>query len=455
MAEDTILIVDDDEGIRDQLRWGLEADYRVLSVGSAEEALAVCREESPNLVLLDITLSDRETGPSGMDILPQLTESDPLRKVIMVTGSTDKTHALEAVERGVVDFYQKPVNLEELRTIIRRALYIQKLERENRSVRELLEQKHASGNILGDSPPIREVFHLIETVATTDYTVLITGSSGTGKELVARAIHDKSNRRTQPFVAINCGAIPEELLESELFGHEKGAFTGAQYKKDGKFEVADRGTVFLDEIGDLSGKLQVKLLRFLQDHIIEHVGSTKPIELDVRVLAATNSNLEAAVAERRFREDLFYRLSVINIHLPDLKDRGDDRQLLAEHFLRQFAQENKKRRLAFSARAYSAISAHSWPGNVRELENRIKRAVILSHGSRIEPDDLGLKAAETTEAAGTLDLNTARERTERETIAKAMALSDGNVSKAAKLLGTSRTTLYYLLEKVGLNKPSV
>jgi two-component system NtrC family response regulator len=354
----------------------------------------------------------------------------------------------------VVDFYQKPINLEELRTIIRRALYIQKLERENRSIHDLLGQKYALGTILGDSPPMREVFRLIETVANTDYTVLITGSSGTGKELAARAIHDKSNRRSRPFVAINCGAIPEELLETELFGHEKGAFTGAQFKKDGKFEVANRGTVFLDEIGDLSGKLQVKLLRFLQDHIIERVGSTKLIELDVRVLAATNSNLETAVADRRFREDLFYRLSVINIHLPDLKDREDDRQLLAEYFLRLFGEENNKRRLSFSARANSAMLAHSWPGNVRELENRIKRAVILSHGPKIEPDDLGLKKADLAAGGETLDLNAARERVERETIAKAMALAGGNVSKAAKLLGTSRTTLYYLLDKVGLNKPA-
>ncbi len=454
MAQDAILIVDDDEGIRDQLHWALEAEYRVVSVGSARAALEACGKESPDLVLLDITLSDRETEPSGMDILPQLTESDAYRKVIMVTGSTDKTHALEAVERGVVDFYQKPINLEELRTIIRRALYIQKLERENRSIHDLLGQKYALGAMLGDSPPMREVFRLIETVATTDYTVLITGSSGTGKELAARAIHDKSNRRSRPFVAINCGAIPEELLETELFGHEKGAFTGAQFKKDGKFEVANRGTVFLDEIGDLSGKLQVKLLRFLQDHIVERVGSTKLIELDVRVLAATNSNLETAVADRRFREDLFYRLSVINIHLPDLKDREDDRQLLAEYFLRLFGEENNKRRLSFSARANSAMLAHSWPGNVRELENRIKRAVILSHGPKIEPDDLGLKKADLAAGGETLDLNAARERVERETIAKAMALAGGNVSKAAKLLGTSRTTLYYLLDKVGLNKPA-
>ncbi len=454
MAEDIILIVDDDEGIRDQLRWALESDYRILSAGTAAEAVDTCEHESPDLVLLDITLSDRETEPSGMDILPKLTENDPFRKVIMVTGSTDRMHALEAMERGVVDFYTKPIDLDELKTIIRRALYMQKLERENREYRERLTQKTSMANIIGDSAPIREVFRLIETVAPTDYTVLITGSSGTGKELVAQAIHEKSNRREHSFVAINCGAIPEELLESELFGHEKGSFTGAHYKKEGKFETAERGTIFLDEIGDLSARLQVKLLRFLQDHTIERVGSNKLIELDVRILAATNTDLEAAVASRQFREDLFYRLSVINIRLPDLKDRADDIQLLAGHFLNKFMVENKKKRMSFSTRASAVLATYSWPGNVRELENRIKRAVILSRGPKIEPADLGLKKADAMGAEGSLDLAAARERIERETISRALTLAGGNISKAAKLLGTSRTTLYYLLEKVGIGKPS-
>ena len=449
MAQDTILIVDDDAGIRDQLRWALDSDYQVVTAGDAREAVQACRERNPDLVLLDITLSDCETDPTGMDLLPQLTESDPFRKVIMVTGSTEKTHALDAIERGVVDFYQKPINLDELKTIIRRALYIQKLERENREYRTQLAARAGVADIIGDSAPMKQVFHLVETVARTDYTVLITGSSGTGKELVARAIHDQSDRRDRRFVAINCGAIPEELLESELFGHEKGAFTGAQFKKEGKFEVAAGGTIFLDEIGDLSPKLQVKLLRFLQDHTIERVGSTKPVELDVRVLAATNADLEAAVKERRFREDLFYRLAVINILLPDLKDRGDDLKLLAEYFLMIFTEENRKKRLVFSARTYQAIAAHSWPGNVRELENRIKRAVILTRGPKIEPADLGLESVAPLAAAETLDLALARECAERETITRAMALSSGNVSRAAKMLGISRTTLYYLLEKIG------
>lgn len=454
MAEDTILIVDDDAGIRDQLRWALESDYRILSAGAAEEALEICGRESPDLVLLDITLSDRETEPSGMDILPKLTEADPFRKVIMVTGSTDRLHALEAMERGVVDFYTKPIDLDELKTIIRRALYMQKLERENREYREQMARKVSLANIIGDSPPMHEVFRLVETVAPSDYTVLITGTSGTGKELVARAIHEKSPRREYPFVAINCGAIPEELLESELFGHEKGSFTGAHFKKEGKFQAADGGTVFLDEIGDLSGKLQVKLLRFLQDHTIERVGSNKLIELNVRILAATNTDLEAAVAARRFREDLFYRLAVIQVRLPDLKDRLEDIQLLAGHFLNTFVAENKKRNMSFSPRAQAAMAAYSWPGNVREMENRIKRAVILSPGPKIEPSDLGLKKADEAGMADTLDLTAARERVERDTISRAMTMAGGNVSKAAKLLGTSRTTLYYLLEKVGLEKPS-
>ena len=454
MVQDTILIVDDDAGIRDQLRWALEADYQIVMAGTAQEALAVCREARPDLVLLDITLSDCETDPTGMDLLPQLTESDPFRKVIMVTGSTERAHALDAIERGVVDFYQKPINLDELKTIIRRALYVQKLERENRDYRTRLTAKPGLAGIIGDSEPMRNVFHLIETVAPTEYTVLITGSSGTGKELVARAIHDQSERRGQRFVAINCGAIPEELLESELFGHEKGSFTGAQYKKDGKFEVAHGGTVFLDEIGDLSPRLQVKLLRFLQDHTIERVGSTKLIDLDVRVLAATNADLEVAVKERRFREDLFYRLAVITIHLPDLRDRSDDLKLLAEYFLTQFAEENRKKRIAFSTGAHEAMAAHVWPGNIRELENRIKRAVILAHGPKIEPLDLGLESVASLESTDTLDLAAARERAERETITRAMTLASGNVSRAAKMLGISRTTLYYLLEKIGGPRPT-
>jgi len=450
MAEDTILIVDDDEGIRDQLRWALESDYRVLTAGNADEALEMCRSAAPDLVLLDITLSERETDPTGIDILPRMTEDDPFRKVIMVTGTSEKMHALEAVERGAMDFYEKPIELVELKTIVRRALYVQKLERENRDYRDRLALRASLANIIGDSEPMHEVFRLVETVAATDYTILITGSSGTGKELIAHAIHEKSERREQPFVAINCGAIPETLLESELFGHEKGAFTHALLKKEGKFEVANGGTIFLDEISDLSQHLQSKLLRFLEDHIIERLGGTKPIKLNVRVLAATNADLDAAVQERRFREDLFYRLSVINIRLPDLKDRGNDLRLLAEYFLTTFAEDNKKKRIAFSTRSYQAMAAHDWSGNVREMENRIKRAVILSRGPKIEPADLGLEKVEI--GGKTLNLAEARERAEREAITRAMALASGNVSKAAKYLGISRTTLYYLLDKVGSDK---
>ncbi len=452
MADHTILIIDDDQGIREQLQWSLEPDYRVIAASSAAEAVELCSAESPDLVLLDITLSERESEPSGLDILPRLTANDPFRKIIMVTGSTDSRHPLDAVEQGVVDYYQKPIDLDELKTIVDRALYVQRLERENREYREQLARKTRVEDIIGDSQAMHEVFHLIETVAATDYMVLITGSSGTGKELVARAIHEKSDRRERPFVPINCGAIPEELLESELFGHEKGAFTGAQFRKEGKFEVANEGTIFLDEIGDLSGKLQVKLLRFLQDHTIERVGSTKMIELNVRVLAATNTDLEASVADRSFREDLFYRLSVINIRLPDVKDRGDDIRLLAEYFLSRFAEENKKKRLSYSAAAYQALMTHDWPGNVREMENRIKRAVILSKGPKIEPHDLGLDAVAADGKLPDLNLAAARERIERDTVARAMAITGGNVSKAAKLLGTSRTTLYYLLDKTGAGK---
>ncbi len=453
MDQSTVLIIDDDSGIRDQLRWALESDYRVLDAASAEDGVALCRSDRPDLVLLDITLSEHETDPTGLDILPRLTESDPFRKIIVVSGSTNQVHPLDAVERGAVDYYQKPIDLDELKIIVARALYMQHLERENNAYREQLTAQVRMADLLGDSAPMQEVFRLIETVAPTDYTVLITGASGTGKELVARAIHQQSVRADKPFVAINCGAIPEELLESELFGHEKGSFTGAQYKKEGKFETADTGTVFLDEIGDLSGKLQVKLLRFLQDHTIERVGSNSQIELDVRVLAATNADLESAVKERRFREDLFYRLSVINVRLPALKDRDDDIRLLAEHFLHQFVQENNKKRLSFSAAAQEALAAYAWPGNVREMENRIKRAVILSQGPKVGPTDLGLEDVDTTDVSATLNLAVARENAERKTINRAMALVSGNVSRAAKLLGVSRTTLYYLLEKIGADKP--
>jgi two-component system NtrC family response regulator len=449
MEKEKILIVDDEEGIRTQLSWALQDEYEILLASNAEQALELARKETPDLVTLDVALSPYEHEKDGLDILEDLLQIDPLLKVIVITGHGEEINALRAVSSGACDFYTKPINLDELKIIIKRALHIQRLERENKELTERLEEKKFE-DIIGTSPKMIEVFKTIMKIATTDVTVLITGESGTGKEMVAKAIHRKSLRKDNPFVTINCGAIPETLLESELFGHEKGAFTDAYIQKKGKFEYADGGTVFLDEIGELPLSLQVKILRFLQDHQIERIGGKEPISLDLRIIAATNKSLEKEVQLREFREDLYYRLSVINIHLPLLKDREEDVIILANAFLNLFSKEFNKLNLSFSHKSLLKLKEYSWPGNVRELENKVKRAVIMCQSKRITPYDLGFSTAE--ESKKPLSLQSIRENAEKEAILEALNANDWNVSNAAKYLDVSRTSLYGLIEKYKFKK---
>ncbi len=451
MGKEKILIVDDEEGIRTQLSWALQDEYEILMASTAEEALEVTRREKPDLVALDISLSPYEYDKDGLDVLEGLLQVDPFLKVIMITGHGERENALRAISSGATDFYTKPINLEELKVIIKRALHIQKLERENRTLIENLEEKKFE-EIIGTSNKMVEVFKTIKKIATPDVTVLITGESGTGKEMVAKAVHRQSLRKEKPFVTINCGAIPETLLESELFGHEKGAFTDAYTQKKGKFEYADEGTIFLDEIGELPLSLQVKILRFLQDHQIERIGGKEPIPLNLRIIAATNKPLEKEVQSNKFREDLYYRLSVINIHLPPLKERGDDVIILANAFLNIFSKEFDKANLSFSHRSTLKLKEYSWPGNVRELENKIKRAVIMCQSKRIAPSDLGFSLEEPRKP---LSLQSIKEKVEKETILEALNMNDWNVSNAAKHLSVSRTTLYGLIEKHKLKREEI
>lgn len=444
--QNVILIVDDEDGIRSQLKWALADEYRILDAQNTEQSLEILSKETPNLVTLDITLSPYG-DLDGIRVLEKIVEIDPKIKVIMITGHDEKVIAIKAIQLGAYDYYQKPINIDELRTIIKRALYIQKLELENEALNQKLQQEKQFKDIIGDSPQMQKVFDIMKKVLSTDVPVLITGESGTGKELVARAIHFQSPRRDKPFVPINCGAIPENLLESELFGHEKGAFTGAYYQKKGKFELADGGTAFLDEIGELSPKLQVKILRFLQDKEIERVGGKDSISVDVRILAATNKNLKKEIESQNFREDLYYRLGVITIDMPLLHERGDDVLLLANCFLNKYSKEYDKKISNFDALAIKKMQNYSWPGNVRELENRIKRAVIMGYKSVITSEDLGFTEEIPTKKESLIEVV---DNIQKKYINSALNRTKGNVSKAARELGISRVTLYDLLNRFNI-----
>jgi len=451
LEKHTVLIVDDEEGIRSQLKWALADRFQILEAAGVEDAVALAREHRPLVVLQDISLTPRENAAEGLTLIEKYLEINPYCKIIMVTGHGQKENALKAVGLGAHDFFSKPVDLDQLMIIIERSLRVSLLELENSALIAELAEVKSFENIIGESDKMREVYKVIKTVSGSDYTILVTGESGTGKELVAKAIHASSPRGKRPFVTINCGAIPENLLESELFGHEKGAFTDAYAQKRGKFELADGGTIFLDEIGELSLKLQVKLLRVLEDHTIERVGGRESISLDVRILAATNRDLMEEVKNGAFREDLFYRLSVIAIDMPPLKDRGDDILLLATTFLNRYGSENNKSNLSLTEAAARAITAYGWPGNVRELENKIKRAVIMAQDKKIKPSDLSLPNA----AGETLKMRTlqeAREETEKACLTESLTRNNWNISRVSRELGTSRTTLYDLIEKYKLRK---
>ncbi|MDA5193579.1 PEP-CTERM-box response regulator transcription factor [Govanella unica] len=443
MQKQKLLIVEDDVGLQRQYRWNFET-YEVFVAGTRAEALEILRAEMPKVVTLDLGLPPDPDGTSeGFATLEEILRLTPDAKVIVASGHGARESALRAIAIGAYDFYQKPVDADELGFIVRRAFHVQALEAENRVLADQRQSASLKGIITG-SQQMMKVCEMIERVAPADVAVMLLGASGTGKELLARAVHDLSPRRGKSFVAINCAAIPENLLESELFGYEKGAFTGAIKQTLGKIEMAEGGTLFLDEIGDIPFPLQVKLLRFLQERVIERIGGRREIPVDVRIVCATHQDLERLITENRFREDLFYRLSEITIDIPALKERDGDPTLVAQHFLNKFSQEHTRNLKGFSADALTAITAHAWPGNVRELENKVKRAVIMAEGTRVTAIDLGLdKFGEPV----ILNLKQVREEADRRALKNALASADGNISQAAKLLGISRPTFYDLLKQ--------
>ena len=443
-AQPKLLIVEDDDAIRTQLKYALRDQYALSFATSRSKALAMVNELHPDIVSLDLGLPPHpDTAEEGLHALEEILQAAPATKVIVVTGNNDRANARRAVELGAFDYLSKPIDLSEYETVLRRSTYLQSLETENARQTADAEAAARFDDIIGGTPRMREIFATVSLVAKTDVTVLVEGESGTGKELLAHAIHHKSRRRNAPFVAINCGAIPETLLESELFGHEKGAYTGAHIQRTGKLEQADSGTVFLDEIGEMSLPLQVKLLRFLQERQIERLGGQQPIHVDTRVIAATNKELKTEIAAGRFREDLYFRLSVVTITLPPLRERGEDIGMLANAFLRQNCQQYR-RRLQFSPDALTAIARHPWPGNIRELQNAIQRAAILARGRFIEASDLGIAPAT---AVPQTSLREARNRVERQVVVDALIRTRGNISRAATELGISRPALHDLLEK--------
>jgi two-component system NtrC family response regulator len=447
-----LLVVDDDAQIIKQIEWALGDEYTVRGATNRAGALRIFRRGDTPVVLLDLGLPPRPREPDeGLAALAEILAEDPLAKIIVVSGQAERKNALEAVQRGAFDIFPKPVDLDQLRVVLARVY--QRLELE-RGVRAGPGDERCEG-ILGSSPPMRALYATIRKVAPSGASVLIAGESGTGKELVARAIHSLSPQKDGPFVPIDCGSIPEGLLESEIFGHEKGAFTGATATKPGKTELAQGGTLFLDEIGEMPLALQVKLLRFLQERVIERVGGREPIPVDARIITATNRDLEQEVREGRFREDLFFRLAVLKMELPALRERGADVELLAQHFTEEFARELGRPVKRLAPDALEAIQAYPWPGNVRELQNRLKRAVVLAEGPVIGQGDLGLDPSAPEEPAEpTLTLKEAREKLERDLVVRAIEKSDGNVSKAARVLGISRPTLYELMDRFGLPRPS-
>lgn len=447
-----LLIVDDDEEIRSQLRWALAEDYEPLLAGDRLAALKTSSEHKPAVALLDLGLPPRPADPDeGLATLAGLLEQNASVKVIIVSGQGEKANALRAIEVGAYDFLSKPVELEELKVILRRAFHIAGLETELRQAQETLARDGFEG-MIGNCSRMQTVFNTIRRVATSDAPVLILGESGTGKEVAARAIHRRSPRKNGPFVAINCGAIPENLLESELFGHERGAFTGAHMQRKGRFETAEGGTLFLDEIGELPMTLQVKLLRFLQEQTIERVGGRAPITVDTRVLAATNKDLKKGMLENRFREDLYYRIAVVVLELPALRERRADIPMLAKAFLRQFSAESKRSGLQFSQATLRAMHDSDWPGNVRELENRVRRAVIMAEDRTISPADLELTVG--TAKSPHRTLKEAREAAEREALLLALQRNNWKIAPAAQDLEISRPTLYELMDKLGIQKPA-
>jgi two-component system, NtrC family, response regulator len=443
-----VLIVDDDPEILAQMKWALGQQYDVLSAEDRAGALEVFKSEQPAVTLLDLGLPPRPNDPEeGLVALSELLGIDKSAKVVVISGQDEKKNALQAVGAGAYDFVCKPVDIQEVKFLLGRCIYVVQLEREYRKLQQSV-RVEGFEDMLGSSPQMHGVFANIRKVAKTNAPVLLLGESGTGKEMAALAIHRRSLRKDGPFIAINCNAIPENLLESELFGHEKGSFTGAHAQRKGIMESAASGTVFLDEIGELPPAVQVKLLRFLQEHRFQRVGGRQEIQIDTRVIAATNVQLKQAVAEGKFREDLYFRLAVVVIKLPPLRERGDDVGLLAREFLHRYAAQNGKTNLTFAPEALRAVNCHSWPGNVRELQNSVKRAVIMAEGKRITEKDLEL--APSGGVASVATLKEVREGVEKELIQQTLKRHLGKISSAAAELGVSRPTLYELMEKLGI-----
>lgn len=442
-----LLIVEDDAGLQRQLRWAYEG-YAIHTAANREEAIAVIRAEEPQVVTLDLGLPPDPDGTTeGFATLETILQLRPDTKVIVASGHGAHESMLKAIALGAWDFYQKPIDIDALGLIVARAFHVHALEAENRRLAERAEAGAVIGGMITGAPEMLKVTRTIERVAGADVSVMLLGASGTGKELLARGLHDASPRKKGAFVAINCAAIPETLLESELFGHEKGAFTGAVKTTEGKIELAQGGTLFLDEIGDVPLPLQVKLLRFLQERVIERIGSRKPIAVDTRVVCATHQDLDAMVAEGRFREDLYYRLAEIVVRIPSLAERPGDAGLLARHFLQKYAATLQTGTKSFAPDALAAIDAWGWPGNVRELENRVKRAAIMAEGKLITAADLDLDGKDD---AIPINLKAARELADRKAIRHALARAEGNISGTARLLGISRPTLYDLMKAYDL-----
>lgn len=442
-----LLIIEDDLGLQKQLRWTF--DQYVVSVASdRESALAMVRRHQPAVITMDLGLPPDQDGSSeGLATLQQILALASDTKIIVLTGNQDHANALKAIEIGAYDFQQKPFDPEMLKLVVQRAFYLHAIQQENRRLNLTQSNSPIDGLITRDTELLKAC-RSIEKVAPSNATVLLLGESGTGKEVLARALHNLSNRKNKRFVAINCAAIPETLLESELFGYEKGAFTGAAKQTPGKIELADGGTFFLDEVGDLPFQLQAKLLRFLQERVIERIGGREEIPIDVRIVCATHQNLDELIKQGRFREDLYYRLSEIVISIPPLRKRTGDAILLAHHFKNKFCAKEGKGTLNFSQEALTAIEKNQWAGNVREIENCIKRAVIMAEDTIITPQDLGLQTENNDMES--LNLKTLREQEECKAVIKALSRVDGNVAHAAKLLGISRPTLYDLMNRCGL-----
>jgi two-component system NtrC family response regulator len=447
MGKQKLLVIEDDTGLQKQLRWSLDA-YEVVVADDRESAMAQLRRHQPAVATMDLGLPpDPDGATEGLALLQQILAAAPDTKVILLSGNQDRANALKAIAAGAYDFHQKPLDADTLALVIERAFYLHALQQENRRMMQIQSDSPLAGIISRDSGMLR-VCRSVERVAPSSATVMLLGDSGSGKELVARGVHRLSPRHDKRFVAINCAAIPEHLLESELFGYEKGAFTGAQRQTLGKLELAHGGTFFLDEIGDMPLPLQAKLLRFLQERVIERVGGRSEISIDVRIVCATHQNLKALAESGRFREDLYYRLSEIVLSIPPLRERVGDCALLAHHFKNKFCASESRQILSFSPDALAAIESYRWPGNVREMENCLRRAVIMADGPQITPQDLGLP--DSTADEPNVNLRQAREAAEYRVMVQALARVDGNIVRAAELLGVSRPTLYDLMNHHGL-----